>query len=136
MVDVITPTKTYFGKNGKTPALLLTFAGFNGNGEYGTFDAWSDQLTWIPAGATCIVDRTAGTTAAIDVDVDIAMDSGHYIASDINNITAIDTMEHHPSVNYAGADTAASERWRYWKPKVIDVGAGNTLTVYLWLYPK
>ena len=40
MVDVITPTVTQFG-NGVTPALLLTFTGLDGDGEYGTFDLWS-----------------------------------------------------------------------------------------------
>lgn len=134
MVDVITPTKTWFGSNSKTPGLLLTFAGFDASSEYGIFDAWSENLDWLPSAATCIVDRTAGTTAAIDVDVDIAFDNGHFVPGDINNITAIDSYEHHPSVNYAGADDAAAIRWRYWKPVVVDVGAGNTLTVYLWLY--
>ena len=132
MVDVITPTKTLFGK-GKTPAIKLDFAGIDGANEYGVFDAWSEYLDFVPKAATCIVTRTGGTVTTIDVDVDVSMDGITYGATDINNITAYDTYESHPA---AGAsDDKGRHAWRYWKPRMIDEGSNNTSTITLWLHP-
>ena len=131
MVDVITPTKTLFS-DGKTPALLLTFTGFDGAAEYGIFDAWSEVLSFVPTSATLIVNRTAGTTAAIDVDLDVSMDNVTYTTTDINNITAKDTYENHPAAG--AADDKGKHAWRYWKVLVVDEGTNNTLNALLWLY--
>jgi hypothetical protein len=133
MVDVITPTKTLFGK-GKTPVIKLEFAGIDGAGEYGIFDAWSEYLGFIPTAASCIVTRTGGTTSAIDVDVNVSMDNTTYVASDINNITAQLTYDHMPSPDWGEPDDTARIAWRYWKPIAVDEGSGNTLTITLWLY--
>lgn len=134
MVDVITPTITQFS-NGVTPALLLTFTGFNGDGEYGIFDAWSEGLTWLPAAAVAIVTRTAGETAEIDVDVDGSMDGTVYVATALNNITAKDTYDYMPAPDGGEPDSTGYTRWRYWRVIVNTVGEGNTLTVELWLFP-
>ena len=131
MVDVIIPTKTFFGK-GKTKVAKLDFAGVDGAGEYGVFDAWSEYMDFVPRAATCIVTRTAGTTNAIDVDVNVSMDNTTYTTTDINNITAKDTYENHPAAG--AADDKGRAAWRYWKPIAVDEGTGNTLTITLWLY--
>ena len=131
MVDVITPTKTLFGK-GKTPAIKLDFAGVDGAGEYGVFDAWSEYLGFVPRAATCLVSRTGGTVTTIDVDVNVSMDNSTFVSTDINNITAYDTYENHPAAG--AADDKGRAAWRYWKVLAVDEGSNNTSTITLWLH--
>lgn len=133
MVDVITPTKTVF-KDGRMPVIEVSYAGFDGSGEYGVFDVWSEDIDFLPAHATMIVARSSGTTTTIDFDLDISWDGTTYIATDINNITAYDTHEHHPA---AGASNDKGlMRPRYWKVTAVDEGSGNTNTATVWLYGK
>ena len=131
MVDEITPTKTFF-QNGKTPVMLLTFAGFDAATEFGIFDAWSEALDWIPKAAVAIVTRTGGSQAVLDIDVDVSMDGTTYVASDINNITTKDVHTYHPAAG--AADDSNKIAWRFWKVYIVDEGQGNTLTVELWLF--
>ena len=132
MVDVITPTKTWYGINSKTPVLHLTFAGFDAATEYGIFDAWSEGLDWIPRSAIAIITRTGGAQAVLDIDVDIGMDGTTYVAGDINNMTTKDVYAYHPAAG--AADDSNKMAWRYWKVYIVDEGEGNTLTVDLWLF--
>ncbi len=132
MVDVITPTVTYFGK-GSVPAYLVTYVGFDGNGEYGVFDAWDHIVPFAPIGAILIVNRRLGTTNAIDVDLDVSMNNSQYAVTDINNITAKDTYGYMPLTDWGEPDNTPYQKWRYWKVTVVAVGANNTLDVYLWL---
>lgn len=133
MVDVITPTKTWFC-DGKTPVLKLTFAGFDAATEYGIFDAWSECRNFAPKNAIAIVTRTAGSQNTIDVDVDVAMENTNYVATSLNNITAKDTYGYHPEPDFGEADNTQFTAWRYWKVYIVDEGNGNTLTVTLWLF--
>lgn len=125
----LTPVVTLF-TGGSTPALLATFAGSAANGDVGVIDSWNRGLNWVPTRATLIITTSVGTTAAIDVDVDVSMDNNTYVVSDINNITAKDTYEHHPA---DGASDDSRRPWRYWKVSVVTVGAGNTLSHALFL---
>ena len=132
MVDVITPTKEEISINGRTPAIHLSFTGFDAATEYGVFDAWGENLGWIPTSAIAIITRTGGAQAVLDIDVDVSMDGTNYVASDINNMTTKDTYAYHPA---AGAmDDSGKMAWRHWKVYIVDEGEGNTLTVDLWLF--
>lgn len=132
MVDEITPTHAVVSK-GVTPAVIVTFAGFDGDAEFGIFDAWDKFIPFTPRTAVALVTTVAGTTAAIDVDVDVSMDGSTFVQTNINNITADDTHALHPNPDYGEPDTTHLTRWRYWKVLVNTVGAGNTLTLTLWL---
>lgn len=132
MVDVITPTVTYFGK-GSVPAYKVNYVGFDGAGEYGIFDAWDHIVPFAPTSAIALVDRRLGTTNAIDVDLEVSMNNAKYEVTDINNITAKDTYDYMPLTDWGEPDHTPFRKWRYWKIIVVDEGANNTLDVYLWL---
>ena len=127
-MTTITPTVTLFDK---TPAILVTFAGFNTNGDDGSFDSWKTSNFYgnLYRGATAIITRTAGTGTAIDVDVNVSLDNSKQEASNINNMTAVDTYAHEVPVG-----DNAEIPWRFWHVDIVAVGTGNTLTLELWLY--
>lgn len=133
MVDVITPTKTFFA-HGRTPAMIITFTGFDGDGEYGIFDSWSEGLDWVPSGAVAVFTTTAGTGAAIDLDVNVSLDGTNYVATTINNITSANTYEYTPTPDWGEPDATSHTKWRYWKVIFVAVGTGNTNTVELYLF--
>lgn len=124
-----TPAVTYFTA---TPGILVTFPGFDLDTEFGVIDTWSLGMGWIPKKATCLITTTVGTTAAIDVDVDVSMDNSKFEVTDINNITAKDTYESHPASG--AADDKAEIAWRHWKVLINTVGANNELSAALWLH--
>ena len=112
------------------PGILITGISIAAADTF-SVDTWSLGNTWLPRTAVCIVTRSAGTTNAIDVDVDVSADGTTYTATDINNITAKDTYGVHPA---AGAsDDKGRIPWRYWRISVVDEGTGNTLSIALLL---
>ena len=116
-----------------TPAIQINFDTFDADTEYATIDVWSLGLNWLPKVATLIITTDAGTTALIDIDVDVSMDGTTYTTTNINNVSADDTYAHHPNPDFGEPDTTAHTAWRYWKVLVNTVGAGNTLSADLTL---
>ena len=117
-------------EGGGTPGLLITGTSIAAADTF-SVDTWSLGLQWLPRTAVCIVTRSAGTTNAIDVDVDVSANGTTYVATDINNITAKDTHTMHPAAG--AADDAGRIAWRYWRISVVDEGTGNTLSIALLL---
>jgi len=128
--EEITPTITYFKKK---KAMLVTWAGFDTADDWGWVDTWGDYQEFLPSRAACIVTRDSGTTAAVDIDIGGQFDKTLTVTkTDIDNITAKDTVTFHPGSGVSSDDGFIA--WRYWKCDVVDEGSGNTLTVRLWLW--
>lgn len=133
MVDVITPTYTIMPLH-NPKVLCVDFSGFDGANEYGTFDAWTSckSLGFVPKACTIICTHSGtGTDTTIDVDVDVSMDGTTYTTSDINNLTAFGTYDHHPA--YGAAQDEGMVPWRYWKVIVVDPGTAGIVQVEMWL---
>ena len=130
MADEITPTVTYFKQK---KSMLVEWAGFNAATEFGWVDTWGDYQNFLPTRGACIVYRTAGAEATVDVDIGGTFDNTLAVTkTDIDNIVALNTVKIHPA---AGAtDDGGLVAWRYWKCDIIDEGTNNTLTVKLWLW--
>lgn len=71
-----------------------------------------------PTKVNMIVQRTAGSTAGIDVDIQGSVDNSTF--AQITNVTAKDTLD----------NATAVAPYRYFRVYVTTVGVGNTLDIY------
>lgn len=70
---------------------------------------------------TMVVDRTAGATDVVEIDLEASLDGTLWFQ--IATITSLATDPNRVSV--------VDEPWRHFRANVVDVGAGNTLTTQI-----
>ena len=89
-----------------------------------------DGFPFLPTCAVFLV-TTVGTTAIIDITVQVSMDDVNYVESGLA-VTAKNTYDFWPNANFSGAEDII-KKWIYWKFVVADEGTGNVNTAKLWL---
>lgn len=93
-------------------------------------DVMADGFPFLPTCAVFIV-TTVGTTAAINIKVQVSMDGTNYVDSGLA-VTAKNTYDFWPNVDLGEPDDII-KKWRYWKIVVTDEGTTNVNEAKLWL---
>ena len=129
-----THTITFYD-NGRCPIIYITVPGLDADTEVnsGHGPLTDYHLDWLPSSASFIVETTSGTTAGISVKVQGSFDGTNWEDTGMA-VTAKDTYDHFPVVDWGEPDDNAVQTYLYWRIYCTTVGSGNTLTGKLWLY--
>lgn len=101
--------------------------GVNANGAGTAVDMTTTPMRYF----TMLIDRTAGATNAVEIDLECSLDGVIWPANGYSLVTITDLSVEPARVSTASTDQLAIGPCNYMRYNVVTVGAGNTLTIQL-----